>query len=134
MSLMNDNGVLKTKIGTYYNYVDVNNDKNLRKMMIKYYREKTLKWLQQDYQEITNCFKIIKNKVKSDKCSVNKSEKDTKIIAKYLMNLILEKDLIKKILLKYTKIYQVNWYDLKLEKKNLKKLIKKILKKKLSSK
>ena len=44
--------------------------------------------------------------------------------------MILEKNLIKKILLKYTKIYDVNWYDLKLEKKNLKKLIEKILIKK----
>ena len=48
------------------------------------------------------------------------------------MDIILEKNLIKKILLKYTKIYNVNWYDLKLEKKNLKKLIEKILIKKLS--
>ena len=56
MSLMNDNGILKTAIGTYYNYVDVNNDQNLRKMMVKYYQDKTLKWLKKDYIEITNCF------------------------------------------------------------------------------
>ena len=48
--------------------------------------------------------------------------------------MIEEKEIIKKILLKYTKLYEINWYDLKLEKKLIKKLIKKIIKKKILSK
>jgi len=134
MSLMNDNGILKSAIGTYYNYVDVNNSTHLRKNMVKYYREKTKKWLINDYQEITDCFKVTNQKIiKNNNCSSNNNEKDTEKIANYIYEKIYNKKLIKKILLKYTKIYNVNWYDLKLEKKQLKKLIKKIIKKKLSS-
>lgn len=133
MSLMNDNGIIRPAIGTFYNYTDVNKDKHLRKMMIKYYRDKTEKWLEKDYQDVTNCFKVSNKKVKkASNCNNKNNYTDTKKIAYHLMDIILEKNLIKKILLKYTKIYNVNWYDLKLEKKNLKKLIEKILIKKLS--
>lgn len=130
---MNDNGILKPAIGTYYNYTDVNKDKHLRKLMIEYYRSKTEKWLKKDYDNVTNCFKVIKNKVKFSKnCNSKNNPSAKKKIADYIMDIILEKNLIKKILLKYTKIYNVNWYDLKSEKKNLKKLIEKILIKKFT--
>ena len=136
MSAIYDNGLIKPAIGTYYNYVDVNNSQHLRKMMLDYYREKTQKWLESDYYSITNCFKVSNNKVirnkncsNSDK-SIN-NQKDTKKIAEYIYEKIYKKRLIKKILLKYTKIYQVNWYDLKLEKQDLKKLIEKIIFKKI---
>ena len=133
MSLMNDNGIIRPAIGTFYNYTDVNKDKHLRKMMVEYYRGKTEEWLEKDYQDVTDCFKVTNNKVKkSGSCNNKNSSADTKKIASYLMDMILEKNLIKKILLKYTKIYDVNWYDLKLEKKSLKKLIEKILIKKIS--
>ena len=132
MSLMNDNGILKTAIGTYYNYVDVNNDQNLRKMMVKYYQDKTLKWLKKDYIEITNCFEVVNNKLKKKNC--NTKSKDLDKVAIKIFDMIEEKEIIKKILLKYTKLYEINWYDLKLEKKLIKKLIKKIIKKKILSK
>ena len=134
---MNDNGLIKPAIGTYYNYVDVNNSKHLRHMMLDYFREKTRKWLEKDYYSITNCFKVsnkkvIKNKDCSSSDKAKNNPKDNKIIAEYVYQQVYKKRLIKKILLKYTKIYDVNWYDLKLEKKELKKLIEKIILKKIN--
>ena len=134
MKLINDKGILKPAIGTYYNYVDVNNDKNLRKMMIDYFRKKTLKWLEKDYDDITNCYKIIKNKVvESKNCNNNNNINDTKKIADHIYQIVYQKKLIKKVLFKFVKLSETNWYDLKLEKKRIKKLIKYIIKKKILS-
>ena len=44
-------------IGSYYDYVNVNNDKYLRKSMIKYFREKTQGWLVSDF-DANECFII----------------------------------------------------------------------------
>ena len=132
MKLINDKGILKPAIGTYYNYVDVNNDKNLRKMMIDYFRKKTQKWLKNDYDDITNCYKLVNNKVVQNKnCNGKNSKIDIEKISDHIYKIVHQKRLIKKVLFKFVKLSETNWYDLKLEKKRIKKLIKYIIKKKI---
>ncbi len=135
MNFINDKGTLKSAIGTYYNYIDVNNDKNLRLMMIDYYRNKTKKWLNKsEYQDITNCFVVTGNSVKlTKKCTNKLSNKDKEKVVDHIYQKIHQKRLIKKVLFKYTKLSDTNWYDLKLEKKRIKKLIKYVIKKKILS-
>lgn len=126
---------IKPAIGTYYNYIDVNTDKNLRLMMIKYFREKTQKWLKYDFDDIINCFTVSGKTVKKlNNCSKKShSDSDKKIIANHIYNIVYKKRLIKKVLFKYTKLSDTNWYDLKLNKKHVKKLIKYVIKKKILS-
>ena len=57
-------------IGSYYDYIDVNNDKFLRKNMINYFREKTQKWLISDFSAY-KCFSVSGSNVKKIKCNKN---------------------------------------------------------------
>ena len=73
-----------TLIGSYYDYIDVNNDKFLRKSMINYFREKTKNWLITDF-EANDCFSISGSNIKKVKCNKkNKKKEDDKKIAKYI--------------------------------------------------
>jgi hypothetical protein len=76
-------------IGTYFEYIDVNKDENLRKSVTTFFHKKVIKW-SSSYPEFSNLKKYIK-KISSDTGY------------KLVYNLIR----------KFIKEYNINWYDLR---------------------
>ena len=79
-----------------YEYQNINNDKNLQNNVIKYFYYKLLKWIDKDEKFI----KFNKN--------IHKLEKNEGKLCIY------------KILRKFIKKTNLNWYDLRKNKKNVK--------------
>ena len=106
----------QTVMSNYYRYSDVNKDPKLREMMVKYYKKKIIKWLSssKEYKE-----KVI-NKFSNNKI-INQNIVD-EIQNKYLNN-----DRIYKILRYFVNKRELNWYDLKKYKDNIKKKVLKFL-------
>ncbi len=121
-----------TIIGSYYDYVDVNNDKYLRKTMINYFREKTKKWLVSDFNAV-ECFSVSGSNIKKIKCSnKNKSIEEKKKIAKHIYDkYVYPNRIVKKVLFEYTKKSGANWYDLKSNKKYIKRILNNMIQKKV---
>jgi hypothetical protein len=121
-----------TLIGSYYDYIDVNNDKFLRKSMINYFREKTKNWLITDF-EANDCFSISGSNIKKVKCNKkNKKKEDDKKIAKYIYDkYVYPNRIVKNVLFEYTKKSGVNWYDLKMNKKYIKNILKNVIQKQI---
>lgn len=76
-------------IGTYYEYIDVNKDKNLRKSVTQFFHKKVLKWIS-SYPEFSH-LKQYQKKFDTQKGY----------------------ELIYNMIRKFTKEYNVNWFDLK---------------------
>ena len=120
-------------LGSYYEYENVNNDSYLRRSMIKYFRDMLQNKLRDGDLSVVNCLEVKGNKVSKKKCdSKNHSDKDLKIIANYLYdNIVYPKKLVKKVLIKYTKLSGTNWYDLKINQDIVFKLLNHAIKKEL---
>ncbi len=76
-------------IGTYFEFIDINKDENLRKKVTLFFQKKLIKWVS-SYPEFSH--------LKSQKSKIE-SEKGYKVI----YNLIRY----------FCKNYNVNWYDLR---------------------
>tara|TARA_B100000524_G_scaffold322707_1_gene204221 strand:+ start:351 stop:692 length:342 start_codon:yes stop_codon:yes gene_type:complete len=76
-------------IGTYYEYIDVNKDKNLRKLVTTFFHKKVIKWTNQ-YSEFSHLKKHINKLKSSDGYS-----------------------LIYNLIRKFVKDYNINWYDIR---------------------
>tara|TARA_E500000178_G_C16951581_1_gene721543 strand:- start:931 stop:1272 length:342 start_codon:yes stop_codon:yes gene_type:complete len=76
-------------IGTYYEYIDVNQDKDLRKLVTDFFYKKVIKWVT-NYPEFSHLKKHIK-KLKSSEGY----------------------NLIYNLIKKFVKEYNLNWFDLR---------------------
>lgn len=76
-------------IGTYFEYIDVNKDENLRNSVTNFFHKKVIKWIKK-YPEFSHLKKF------SSKINSNKGY-----------------DLIYNMIRKFTKEYNINWFDLK---------------------
>ena len=76
-------------IGTYYEYIDVNKDENLRKSVTQFFHKKIIKWIS-SYPEFKH-LKPYQKKFDTEKGYM----------------------LIYNIIRKFTKDYNINWFDLK---------------------
>ena len=76
-------------IGTYFEYIDVNKDKNLRTQVTTFFHKKVIKWAS-SYSE----FKILKKHINKLKSSEGY-------------------DLVYNLIRKFVKDYNINWYDLR---------------------
>ena len=76
-------------IGTYYEYIDVNKDKNLRKSVTDFFFKKVNKWIS-TYSDFKH-LKQYSKKMNSDKGYM----------------------LVYNMIRKFTKDYNINWFDLK---------------------
>ena len=126
--------------------LDLNNDKDLRKKVTKYYYYKTLdKWLkkQTDMLDILNYFKINNNGgvelIKNmNEYNPKNTDKDSQIDVDkkvyYIEKNLLSRDNVYDIIKKYVKETRTNWYDLH-EKSTffIKELIKKFLQTKITN-
>ena len=76
-------------IGTYFEYIDVNKDENLRRSVTNFFHKKVIKWTSK-YPEFSH-LKKYSLKIKTDKGY----------------------GLIYNMIRKFTKEYNINWFDLK---------------------
>ena len=76
-------------IGTYFEYTDINKDKNLRKKITQFFHKKTIKWVS-SYPEFSHLIKYQKKL---------KTEEGFKVIYKLIRY--------------FVKKYNINWYDLR---------------------
>ena len=88
---------------------DVNNDPDLRRRVVKYFYEKFEVWLYGSFKDLGNYFSDnngnITAKQSSDGMTPNK--------AKFILKEVITKSTILKILDKYVRRRNVNWFDLK---------------------
>lgn len=123
-------------IGTIRNQIDLNQDPDLRKRMVKYFREKTLKWLRtdEDFNDLVSCFTLENNKAVVGKC-VGSNLKDRDALSESIFwDHIYPSRLVKKTLHRYIELSRTNWYDLKDNRKYVKRAILHVLKKNLLKK
>ncbi|VVU94572.1 hypothetical protein CPAV1605_297 [seawater metagenome] len=124
---------LQPLIGSYYEYINVNNDEYLRKSMIKYFREKTKKWLMHGDMDVVKCFSVSGKRVAKVACDTKaRSDTDLEKIADYIYDTyVYPKRLVKKVLVKYTKLSGTNWYDLKINQETIRRLLNHVIKKEI---
>ena len=101
----------QTVLSNYYKYSDVNKDPKLREMMVTYYKKKIKKWLLSSREYKHKLLKKISN-----------SNLDEKIVDE-IMNKYINTNRIYKILREFVNKRELNWYDLKKYKKNIKKKV-----------
>jgi len=108
---------------TYGVYENLNADKHVRKRIINYVKYKTLdKWL---YGELKHLLKYVKLSKKKN------SQNDTDKKVDYLEDNIVTDNFVRKIIEKYVRETQTNWYDIPKNDYFLKEIMEKELKKKL---
>ena len=103
---------VQTVMSNYYKYSDVNKDPKLRKMMVEYYKKKIKKWISSSREYESKLLnKFSKNKILNSSLSED-------IFNKYINDYR-----IYKILREFVNKRELNWYDLKKYKKNIKKKV-----------
>lgn len=102
-------------------YDNLNADKRVRKMVTKFFVKKILgKWIYDEMSDILNYLKISNGKVTPlDKITEHKptahkddSEANTKLKVEFLEDNIVTYENMYRIIQKYVKYENVNWYDL----------------------
>ena len=102
--------------GPYVAYNNVNNDPNLRKETVSFFWHKVLRWVKysSSYTDLYTYIVLKDNKVLIARDN-NPKNNETEHIMKYefIIDEIIEKKDLYKILDKFCKINSVNWWDLK---------------------
>ena len=104
-----------TKSESYYQYQNLNKDKNLRNHMVKKYTKHLEKWIDNNFYDKLNI--------------LIKFRKSNKNIKEYIFKNYLTYEKIYSILRKYVNRNDVNWYDLHEHKYELRKYFTKKIKK-----
>jgi hypothetical protein len=128
-----------------YDKLDVNYDPDLRNRTVKYFKHKTLKWINSDsdFQKVLNYFVIrtgdgkkyvdLVKDIKEYKKENKDSEEIIKMKIEFIRKFVLSKKLVAKILEKFGNKYDVKWWNFKSNKESIKETILHELKKKIKN-
>lgn len=115
-------------------YPNVNNDKRLKKMVIRRFLDKATKWVSNDYLDaLTKYFKFVNKKIvidsKVEKKEMTENEKD--MVVDHVLNYYIGKRVIAKVLYKLHHTKNINWYDMRKHNSTIRKALYKKLKKEI---
>ena len=139
-------GMNSGTITNYYNYLDVNQDPDLRNKIVRYFKERTLHWLLNDeeFKQLLNYF-VFRTDSKRVQyvdpvrkhSEMAKENNDTseqlRAKVKYMKEFVVSKRLIAKILEKYGTKFNVKWWNFKNNIEDIKDVIHHELKKKIKN-
>lgn len=115
-------------------YPNVNNDKRLKKKVIRRFLDKATKWVANDYLDaLTKYFKIVNKKIvidsKVEKKEMKENEKD--MVVDHVLNYYIGKRVIAKVLYKLHHTKNINWYDMRKHPSKVRKALYKKIKKEI---
>lgn len=105
-----------TLFPSIYPVTDINNDPVMRKKIINYFYDAIDEiWIKLYFYKILKLLKVVNGKVEIIKSynQVTSSDDDYKLKHNYLLNNILTKKRIGKLINSFRKIHNINWWDVK---------------------
>jgi hypothetical protein len=117
-------------------YPDVNNDYEMRRKIAKYFYEIINEsWITYYFSSLFKYFVIENNNVKLVKSLDNLSNKDSNLMIKnYILNKYFKRTNVEKLINKFRKINNINWWEVKKHQDKFAKFILSKLKSHLESK
>jgi hypothetical protein len=96
-------------------YTDINNDIEMRRKIVKYFYDIINdSWITYYFSDLFKYFIIENNNVKLVKSLNNLSNKDTNsLIKNYILNKYFKRNNIEKLINKFRKINDINWWEVK---------------------
>lgn len=135
-AMSSDGGVYSSTIPVVHEikYHNVNNDRRLKKMVIRRFLDKATEWVANDYLDaLTKYFKIVNKKIVLDSKIQKKdmSEDDKDKVVEHVLNYYIGKRVIAKVLYKLHHTKNINWYDMRKHKSKVRKELYKKIKKEI---